>query len=194
MSGRKGFSLPEVLIAVVILTVLMFPVILMFLSSANRAGQDVREIQAMTMAQEILEQTISAHRRVMFFGPVPAENGNEVGTRYELDLEERLAARGNQVGFPLFLGTAAKVSRMILSPSINNFKRYLAVSYERVGKADGAHRSRNTVYRVTARVAFTTPRLGGDVVKDVKVTTLLFTPARWTVLQEPGKIIEVGPR
>jgi prepilin-type N-terminal cleavage/methylation domain-containing protein len=175
---RGGFSLPEVLIATVVMGVLLVPVMFMFLSTSGSAGQDIRVVKASMLAQEMIEQVIAAQRNLPNLYPVPAENGTGLGGKAELDVEQYLKNFPGELGVPLFSGkVSTMVSRMYLSPEQPNFHRYLTIAYEQVGKEEGKFLTPPALFRVTARVHFVTPLAGRDLSRDVTLSTFLYTDA-----------------
>lgn len=174
MRRRGGFSLPEVLVATFVLAVVLLPVLFMFLASTGGAGQDVRELKATLMAQEILEGVVAAQRHKVELHAVPPENDSGQAEK-ELDVDALIERHAGEEGVPLYMGKCnPRLTRMYLSPKVNNFKRFLAISPEKAGKDRGTALTTPVLWRVTARVKFTTPHAAREVSKDVVLTTYLY--------------------
>jgi type II secretory pathway pseudopilin PulG len=185
-AGRRpavAFTLAEVLVAAFVLAVLLVPVAHMFLTSAGGAGQDVREVAAASLAQEVLEQVIAAQRLSCTLHAVPPENaqpgaaGRAPGAEQEkeLDVDRWLAEFDREMGAPLFRTKAGpRVTRMFLSPSRPGFRRFLSIVPVATGRDRGSFLAAPALYRATARVEFTTPLPARVVVKSVRVSTLLY--------------------
>lgn len=174
MTSRRGFSLPEVMVATFVMAVVLLPVMFMFMTSAGGAGQDVRELKAVLMAQEILEGVVAAQRQKRELHAVPPENDSGQGEK-ELDLDALIEKHAGEQGVPLYMGKCnPRMTRMYFSPKQNNFKRFLAISPERVGKDRGTALTTPVLWRVTARVKYTTPHAAREVTKDVVLTTYLY--------------------
>jgi prepilin-type N-terminal cleavage/methylation domain-containing protein len=174
VTRRRGFSLPEVMVATFVLAVVLLPVLFMFMSSTGGAGQDVRELKATLLAQEILEGVIAAQRQKAELHALPPENDAGQGEK-ELDLEALIEAHAGEEGVPLYMGKCnPRLTRMYLSPKQNNFKRFLAISPEKAGKDRGTALTTPVLWRVTARVKFTTPGAAREVTKDLVLTTFLY--------------------
>ena len=173
---RTAVSLAEVLIALSVMTIVFVPIMFTFLTSAGGAGQDVREVRAAMMAEEILEQVLAVHRNLPDLAAVPCDNAP--GSEKEIDLDETAKRCPGEEGFSLWLGKgASQCSRMVLSPARAGFTRHLSILDERVGKNRGLFLMTPALFRVTARVRFMTPVAGGEVNKDVKLQTFLSTDA-----------------
>jgi prepilin-type N-terminal cleavage/methylation domain-containing protein len=172
---RAGFSLPEVLVASAVLAVVTVPLMTSFLSSVGGASQDAREVRAAVLAQEVLEQVVALHRTMRTMMPVPSESSQKTGSDTELDLDAVLTAAKGEVGASLYTGRGwRQLSRLNLSPPRDGFRRYLAITFEEVGKDRGGRLTAASLFRVTARVRYTTPLSAGVQSRDVKVSTLLF--------------------
>ena len=183
--ARRAFSLPEVLVASLVLALLLLPVMFMFLSAAGGAGADEREMRATVLAQELLEQVIAAQRNTPMLLALPLANDPPGAKEAELDFEEALARRpANQLGIPLVLpGSGALCTRMYVSPTRSGFHRYLAISPSgreassrppwRDLKPD-AFLSAPALFRATVRVHYVTPMTTQEVGRDVRLSTLLY--------------------
>jgi len=171
---RRGFSLPEVMVATFVMAVVMLPVLFMFLTSTSGAGQDVRELKATLLAQEILEGVIGAQRQLPQLYALPPENDTGTG-EHEVDIDAMRDAYPAEVGVPLYTGkSASRLTRMYLSPKQNNFQRFLAISPEKAGKDRGSAQTTPVLWRVTARVRYTTPSTTKDISKDLVLSTYLY--------------------
>jgi prepilin-type N-terminal cleavage/methylation domain-containing protein len=169
---RSGFSLPEVMVASFVLAVVLLPVLFMFLTSTGGAGQDVRELKATLMAQELLEQVVGVQRVLTELFPVPADNEN--GTK-EMDVEKWLESHPNEEGAPLYVGKCSpRVTRMFVTKPTKGFTRFLSISPEKVGKDRGSVMSTPVLWKVTARVRYVTPTAAREIGKDVTLTTFLY--------------------
>jgi prepilin-type N-terminal cleavage/methylation domain-containing protein len=175
---RPGVSLPEVLIAITVMAVLFLPIMFTFLTTAGGAGQDVREVRATMMAQEILEQVIGVHRKLSEFSAIPLDNSPDPGREQEIDLDLLAKRCPGEQGFSLWLGkNVAQCSRMILSAPRSGFTRSLSIVCEATGKNRGSFLMTPALFRVTAHVRFTTPQTTGEIAKDVRLSTFLATDA-----------------
>lgn len=171
---RRGFSLPEVMVATFVMAVVLLPVLFMFMTSAGGAGQDVRELKAVLMAQEILEGVVAAQRQKTELAAVPPENDSGQGEK-EADLEALIERHAGEQGVPLYMGKHnPRVTRMYFSPKVHNFHRYISIAPERAGKDRGTALTTPMLWRVTARVKYTTPHAAREVTKDVVLTTYLY--------------------
>lgn len=169
---RRGFSLPEVMVATFVLAVVLLPVLFMFLSSTGGAGQDVRELKATLLAQELLEQVIGVQRNMAELYPVPGDN--TTGDK-EMDVEAWLKKHVPEAGAPLYAGNCSpRVTRMFVSPTQRGFTRYLSLVPEKVGKDRGTVMSTPVLWRVTAHVRYVTPGAAREIAKDVSLTTYLY--------------------
>lgn len=174
MTRRQGFSLPEVMVATFVLAVVLLPVMFMFMTSTGGAGQDVRELKSTLLAQEILEGVIAAQRHKAELHAVPP--GNDAGQgETELDIDALIDAHAGEEGVPLYMGKCnPRLTRMYLSPKQNNFRRFLAISPEKAGKDRGTALTTPVLWRITARVKYTTPHAAREVTKDLVLTTYLY--------------------
>lgn len=176
MRARRGISLPEVLVASAVLAVVLVPLMASFLSSLGGASQDAREVRAAVLAQEVLEQVAGLHRTARAVFPVPSDASQKTGSDTELDLDELLTRTKGEVGVSLYTGRGwRQLSRFNLSPPRDGFRRYLSIVFEEIGADRGGRQQPTALYRVTARVRFTTPLSGRDLSREVKVSTLLLT-------------------
>lgn len=183
---RRGFSLPEVLVASAVLAVVLVPLMTTFLSTLGGASQDAREVRAAVLAQEVLEQITGLHRVMRTMFPVPSEASQTTGSDTEVDLDELVKRAKGEVGFSLFTGRGwRQLSRLNLSPPRDGFRRYLTIAFEEVGRDRGGHLPANALCRITVRVRFTTPLSGRELAREVRVSTLL--------LSEGGKPREEFP-
>ncbi len=167
---RAGFSLAEVLVAAAILSAGLVPLLFTFLTSLGDAAQDVRQIRAAALAQEIMAQVVQIQRNNGRLFPIPLEPGTE------LELDPLVPADDPAVGFPLFPARGYRVlSRLHISAPQPGYRRYLTISFDEVGRDRGVLFSPTALYRVTVRVAYTTPLSGREVSRDLKVSALLFS-------------------
>ena len=171
---RRGFSLPEVMVATFVMAVVLLPVLFMFITSTGGAGQDVRELKATLMAQEILEGVVGAQRLKTELYSVPPENDSGLGEK-EVDVDQLVDQHVGEEGVPLYMGKVnPRVTRMYLSPKVANFRRFLAIAPEKAGKERGTALTTPVLWRVTARVKYTTPHAAREVTKEVVLTTYLY--------------------
>ena len=171
---RSGFSLAEVMVATFVMAVVMLPVLFMFMTSTSGAGQDVRELKATLLAQELIEGVIGAQRLKSELYALPPENDGGQGEK-EIDVEALIAAHVGEEGVPLYMGKCnPRLTRMHLSPTMNNFRRYLAISPEKAGKDRGTALTTPVLWRITARVRYTTPSTTRDISKDAILSTYLY--------------------
>lgn len=174
MSRRHGFSLPEVMVASFVLAVVLLPVLFMFLASTGGAGQDVRELKATLLAQEILEGVVAAQRQRSELHAMPSENDGAKEEK-QVDIDELQERHKGELGTPLYMGKCnPRLTRMYLSAKQNNFRRYLAIAPEKAGKDRGTALTTPVLWRITARVKYTTPQATREITKEVVLTTYLY--------------------
>lgn len=170
----RGFSLPEVMVAAFVMAVVLLPVLLMFMSSTSGAGQDVRELKAALLAQEVLEGVISSSRNLPELHAMPPENETGPGTG-EVDVDALWDGHASEEGTPLYMGKCGpRLTRMFLSPKQPMFHRFLSIAPEKVGKERGTAIVTPVLWRVTARVHYTTPSAARDVEKDLVLSTFVY--------------------
>lgn len=180
-SRRRGLSLTEVLVASIILTTILFPVLLMFHSSATVAADDVREMHAYRLAEELIEHIAAIHELKRSMGPIPCTNDTLIDAGLEMDVEDLLKRYPGEEGAPLYsAGTSMMGSRLHLHPTEPGFHRYLSIDYQAKGKERVFH-SQPTLLGLTVRVHYTVPRTVDEIHRDIEVSTLLYAdpmPAR----------------
>lgn len=171
---RTGLSLTEVLVASLILTAILFPVLLMFHSSATVAADDVREMHAYRLAEEVIEHIAAVHELKRTMGPIPQTNESFIDAGLEMDLEELLGRYPGEEGAPLYCGgTSMMGSRLHLHPTEPGFHRYLSIDYQAKGR-ERTFLSQPTLLGLTVRVHYTIPRTIDVIHRDIELSTLLF--------------------
>ena len=174
MTNRRAFSLPEVMVATFVMSVVLLPVLFMFMTSTSSAGQDVREVRATLLAQEMLEGVIAAQRLKSELYAIPPENEHGNGDK-EVDVDQLLDANKDELGLPLYMGKGnPRLTRMYLSPKQNLFQRFLSIAPEKAGKDRGTATITPVLWKVTARVRYTTPATPREISKDLVLTTYLY--------------------
>ncbi|MBI3893676.1 MAG: hypothetical protein HY303_19325, partial [Candidatus Wallbacteria bacterium] len=127
---RRGFYLVEALIGAMLLAAGFLPIAYMWWTTNHETVMDQMELQATTLASELLEQVRAvAVGRVgvpnLMIMPVP----NEFPSFPDwVDIDGRLALEGP--GFPLFRPSSPlkeESSRMWLQPTQPGFRRYVQI-------------------------------------------------------------------
>lgn len=190
---RAGLSLTEVLMASLILTAILFPVLLMFHSSATVAADDVREMHAYRLAEELVEHIAAIHQLKRNMGPIPLTNDSFLDAGLEIDIEDLLKRYPGEEGAPLYSGGTSMIgSRMHLHPTEPGFHRYLSIDFQAKGK-ERTFLSRPALLGLTVRVHYTVPRTVDELHRDIEISTFLFADPMPPRTSDDDKIGEVSP-
>ncbi|MBI4867238.1 MAG: hypothetical protein HY816_09830 [Candidatus Wallbacteria bacterium] len=175
--ARAGVTLFEVLLAACVLAALMVPLLSLFSSTTEWAGQDQRRVEAMNRAVEIMEQVAHIHKRLGKLIAVPNAGTGAAGD--ELDLDAFAARFTREQGVPLLLDTSrcAWNTRLFLAPAEPTYRRFLRIQVVEQGPADKNFWP-DVLWTVRVRVSFPMAALGPDVRQDLVLTSNFFQKCR----------------
>jgi len=169
----NGFSLIEVLVAAFVLTAAFIPLVWSFLTSGTSSGEDVREVEAVRLAEELMENIVEIHKIKRVMLPLPDSNKRFLRSENEVDIEALIGRYVGELGAPLYAsGTSMMGSRMHLTPTRDGFHRYLSINWQARGQ-EPRYLSRPALLGVTVRVHYTVPRTTGVVHRDVRLASFL---------------------
>jgi len=144
-----------------------------WMTAAQTAAQDSREVLAANLCAEIIEQVIGIRRMNGYLLALGKEGGHEA-----IDIDELRTKEPKSVGFTLYpTPCCARTSRVYLADLPQGFTRTLSIQPEVVGGENGFF-APQIIWRITARVVFETPRNRGAIERDVALTTLIMDEKR----------------
>ena len=181
MRPRNGVTLIEILVAAGILAALMLPMLNLFTNTTRRVGTEKHFLEASNLADEVLSQVESIHRRLGRLGTVPSQD--HIGGRApngELDLETySRAADSRDAGIVLLPARPADArgSAMYLTPTARGYRRFLTIAAVQAGEV-----RRNTLpdrlWLAHVRVEYDLTLDGKDITREVMLQSYFFEKCR----------------
>lgn len=173
-SRRRAFSFVEILVAMLVFLCLMLPVYFVFFSTSRGVEGSVRQLQAVTMAAELMSQVLGVDEQgVRLYPSASTPTGSLPGGWIDV---EALRRRYGDAGIPLVTSPwmAHIRSRIQLGDVPSGFARALRFRRIAVG-TESQNQTAPSLLEVAVRVQWTKP--GAEKLQDYVIQTLLSRPA-----------------